>query len=101
MGIGSSADEPRSPEAGHWFDYQVKQLAANAIDTNWPAPVPPSPPQPPSPKPPSPKPPSPAPADCPGGSLSVCLGFCPKDDDAAYQACVSTCLERCSGETMV
>jgi len=108
--IGSSAGEPRSPEAGHWFDYQVKQLAANAVDTNWPAPQPPAPtppsptppsPTPPSPKPPSPKPPSPAPADCPGGSLSVCLGFCPQDDDVAYKACVSTCLERCSGETMV
>lgn len=28
--IGSTSTEPRSPEAGHWFDYQVKQLAANA-----------------------------------------------------------------------
>jgi len=28
--IGSQPSEPRAPEAGHWFDYQVKQLAANA-----------------------------------------------------------------------
>lgn len=25
--LGSAAGEPRAPEAGHWFDYQVKQLA--------------------------------------------------------------------------
>merc|ERR1712012_716923 len=25
--LGSRAREPRAPEAGHWFDYQVKQLA--------------------------------------------------------------------------
>ena len=29
--IGSREGEPRCPEAGHWFDYQVKQLAENAI----------------------------------------------------------------------
>jgi len=28
--IGSRSDEPRAPVAGKWFDYQVKQLAANA-----------------------------------------------------------------------
>jgi len=28
--LGSRAGEPRAPEAGHWFDYQVKQLAENA-----------------------------------------------------------------------
>jgi len=28
--IGSRAGEPRAPEAGAWFDYQVKQLALNA-----------------------------------------------------------------------
>jgi len=25
--LGSMGSEPRAPEAGHWFDYQVKQLA--------------------------------------------------------------------------
>lgn len=25
--IGSKSGEPRAPEAGHWFDYQIKQLA--------------------------------------------------------------------------
>jgi len=28
--IGSGPGEPRAPEAGLWFDYQIKQLAANA-----------------------------------------------------------------------
>jgi len=28
--IGSRPGEPRAPEAGQWFDYQIKQLAANA-----------------------------------------------------------------------
>eukprot|EP00732_Lithocolla_globosa_P003977 Lithocolla_globosa_v1_NODE_3426_length_1673_cov_201.509271.p1 type:complete len:475 gc:universal NODE_3426_length_1673_cov_201.509271:1618-194(-) len=28
--IGSRADEPRCPEAGQWFDYQIRQLAENA-----------------------------------------------------------------------
>ena len=28
--IGSSAGEPRAPEAGRWFDYQIRMLARNA-----------------------------------------------------------------------
>ena len=28
--IGSRNDEPRAPEAGQWFDFQIKQLAENA-----------------------------------------------------------------------
>ena len=28
--IGFRPEEPRAPEAGQWFDYQIKQLAANA-----------------------------------------------------------------------
>jgi len=28
--IGSASGEPRCPQAGNWFDYQVKMLAANA-----------------------------------------------------------------------
>jgi cellulose 1,4-beta-cellobiosidase len=28
--IGSRSGEPRAPQAGNWFDYQIKQLAANA-----------------------------------------------------------------------
>jgi cellulose 1,4-beta-cellobiosidase len=28
--IGSQSEEPRAPEAGRWFDYQVKMLASNA-----------------------------------------------------------------------
>lgn len=29
--IGSNSGEPRVPEAGKWFDYQIKQLASNSI----------------------------------------------------------------------
>ena len=54
--IGSKPSEPRAPEAGRWFDYQIKMLGANAV----PFPGPPSPPSPPSPGPsPKPSPPSP------------------------------------------
>lgn len=28
--LGSEGDEPRAPEAGHWFHYQITQLAENA-----------------------------------------------------------------------
>merc|ERR1719414_472615 len=63
--IGSRSGEPRAPEAGGWFDYQVKQLAEFA-NFGGPVPVPspprrraaPSPPSPPrrrgAPAPPSP-----------------------------------------------
>jgi len=34
--IGSRAGEPPAPLAGNWFDYQVKQLAANAHMQGWP-----------------------------------------------------------------
>lgn len=29
--IGARDDEPRAPEAGQWFDYQIKMLAENAV----------------------------------------------------------------------
>lgn len=29
--IGSRSGEPRAPEAGSWFDYQIKQLASNGV----------------------------------------------------------------------
>jgi len=102
--IGSQSSEPRAPEAGRWFDFQVKQLAANAVDTNWPPVVPtpspsPVPPTPgPSPEPPSP---SPSPTDCPGGSLSACIDICPRTPTTVYQACVNTCLDRCASEAFV
>jgi len=38
--------------------------------------------------------PSPAPSSCPGGSLAACVGMCPSEA-SAFQACVSTCQERC------
>lgn len=36
------------------------------------------------------------PSGCPGGSLSACIGLCPADPPAAYQACVQDCVKRCS-----
>ena len=35
--IGSQPGEPRAPQAGQWFDYQIKQLAANAALSNYSA----------------------------------------------------------------
>merc|ERR1711879_444159 len=40
--------------------------------------------------------PGPSPSGCPGGSLSACIGLCPSDPPAAYQACVKECVARCS-----
>merc|ERR1711920_840197 len=31
--LGSRSGEPRAPEAGQWFDYQIKQLAMHAHDS--------------------------------------------------------------------
>jgi cellulose 1,4-beta-cellobiosidase len=92
--IGSRSGEPRAPEAGKWFDYQVKMLATNAADTNWPGPVPPSPPVP---TPPAPTP-TPTPADCPGGSLDACIDLCPVD---VFAECVKSCQRRCPHSALV
>jgi len=98
--IGSQSGEPRAPEAGAWFDFQVKQLAANAVDTNWPAPIPTPTPSPPSPSPPTPSPPTPSPSgDCPGGSLTACTAACSVVTGAAYDACISVCQEECPSTT--
>jgi cellulase/cellobiase CelA1 len=56
--LGTKSGEPPAPEAGMWYDFQVKQLAANAHLS--PAPTPPSPPSPPAP-PTAPSPPAPTP----------------------------------------
>jgi len=66
-------------------------------------PLPPSPPPSPQPTPqPMPMPaPVPSPSDCPGGSLSACLDICPHDPTSVYQACVQTCLARCSAELQI
>jgi cellulose 1,4-beta-cellobiosidase len=42
--LGTHTGEPHAPEAGKWFDFAVKQLAANAHLS--PAPSPPAPPDP-------------------------------------------------------
>lgn len=95
--IGTGTDEPRCPEAGAWFDYQVKQLAANAQLS--PSPLPPSPPRPvpvpPAPVPPTPSPPSPSALGkcCYGGcgaSASSCEGgWCSESE--------SHCIGNCNG----
>merc|ERR1712012_490894 len=76
--IGSDHSEPRAPEAGGWFDYQVKQLAENAVfqqefptaPSTTSAPPSPTPPYP-SPSP-SPSPPSPTPTPTPPGPPGSC-----------------------------
>jgi cellulose 1,4-beta-cellobiosidase len=98
--IGSRSGEPKAPEAGKWFDFEVKMLAANAAMGPVPGPGPgpgPAPVTPtPAPATPTPGPPGPAPSGCPGGSLSACIGLCPSDPPAAYKACVNSCVTRCS-----
>ena len=44
--IGSRMGEPRAPQAGKWFDYQIKMLASNAVFASSPLPVPTRPPPP-------------------------------------------------------
>ena len=56
--IGSLNGEPRAPEAGGWFLYQIQMLAKNAnFGSNPPTPSPPTP-SPPTPSPPTPSPPT-------------------------------------------
>merc|ERR1712046_474111 len=53
----------------------------------------------PDPSPPAPTPPTPTPGpspDCPGGSLSACIGECPTQPSDAYKICVSVCMDRCN-----
>lgn len=96
--LGQGPGEPPAPEAGAWFDYQVKQLAENAHL----GPPTPSPEPTPTPTPtPSPTPsPSPVPG-CPGGSLSSCIGMCPAAPADAYKFCVDSCVSRCSSSISV
>jgi len=34
--------------------------------------------------------------NCPGGSLAACIGLCPSNPAKVYQACVQSCMTRCS-----
>jgi len=122
--IGSTSGEPRTPEAGHWFDYQVKQLAANAHlgpapappapPTPTPTPTPPAPtptptppaptptPTPPAPTPTPPPPPPPTPTPTPGDS-KCCWGGSSCDEasdchvDAYCGASEGQCTGNCAG----
>merc|ERR1712190_313879 len=102
--LGTQSSEPKAPEAGKWFDFAVKQLAANAHMSPGPAPpapptppTPPAPPSPPPPTPPTPTPPSPSPATgqcCYGGSscassTSCQGGFCGQSE--------AQCTGNCNG----
>lgn len=80
---------PHAPEAGAWFDFEVKQLAANANFKPSPSPSPPSPPAPgppaPSPPPPSPSPPSPpSPPGPPPSAGQCCWGGCQGSCQGGY-----------------
>lgn len=91
--IGSQTSEPHAPEAGAWFDYEVKMLAANAhMDPTPTPPSPPSPPpSPPSPSPsPSPSPPSPSPPPSPG-TCSDAYGQCGGKNWSGPTCCVGSC----------
>jgi len=81
--IGSDASEPHAPEAGAWFDYQIKQLADNAALGGPPVP---------GPTPTPPRPPPPSPSGCPGGSLPACMALCPTDQ---YAQCAQACAQQC------
>ena len=44
--------------------------------------------------------PGPSP-DCPGGSLSACIGLCPSNPAEAFKACVNVCSSRCTSSEEV
>lgn len=71
-----------SPEAGAWSADFFVMLAKNANPALTPGP--------------GPTPPGPTP-DCPGGSLSACMGLCPTEA-TAFKACVQTCVEKCPSQ---
>ena len=70
-----------SPEAGAWSADFFVDLCKNANPALTPGP--------------GPSPPSPG--NCPGGSLSACMGLCPTDAEA-FKACVLTCQKECATE---
>lgn len=74
--IGSLNGEPRAPEAGSWFLYQIQMLAKNAnFGPNPPTPSPPTP-SPPTPSPPTPSPPTPSPPTPPIKASNVTCQTC-------------------------
>jgi len=38
-------------------------------------------------------------SDCPGGSLSTCIGMCPSSPASAFSVCIQECSDRCSGSS--
>lgn len=103
--IGSRPEEPRAPEAGAWFDYQVKQLAelADLGEPSAPVPIPHPPtgaaPQP-APQPattPVPQPPSQDPLlTSPGPAAKCCWGSsCATDNCAATASWCSESAAHC------
>lgn len=104
--IGGQPSEPRAPEAGRWFDWQVKQLAkkANFAPPPPPQPAPPAPAPGPGPNTPAPTPwtpPAPTPPLPPTGKL-CCWGAPGAKCEDASMSCqpnpwCGASLERCSG----
>merc|ERR1719231_562160 len=92
--IGTKTGEPSCPEAGAWFDYQVKQLAANAHMT--PAPTPPSPPAPPTP--PGPSPPSPSGGQCCYGAKGAACGAMSSCQGGWCGQSQTNCESNCNGK---
>jgi len=41
----------------------------------------------------------PTPSECPGGSLTACIGQCPTTDPTKYKECVSECIAHCNKES--
>jgi len=97
-----NAGDPATVRAKHPdASYTLSNLKVGDIGTTNPQfPDPsPTPPTPTPPTPPTPTPPSPTPSpagDCPGGSLSACIGECPTLPADTYKMCVSVCIDRCS-----
>ena len=91
--IGSRQGEPRAPEAGAWYTYQIQMLAKNANLGKIP-PKPVSPPKPsPSPPKPSPKPPSPSPVPVPIPVPSPAPASNPVPNVFTIGSCKITCKE--------
>ena len=81
-------------DAGGPFYATFSDIRIGDIGTTTSGPSPSPGPSPPAPKPaPSPSPPSPS--NCPGGSLTACIGLCPSAPPIAYKDCVAACVQRC------
>jgi len=79
----SSWGPVNSPQIGNSF-IDWKNIFPKPSPTPMPTPLPV----------PIPSPTPSVPSDCPGGSLTACINYCPS---TVFQVCVKTCLQRCAG----